>query len=231
MSSLLTALTKPSVTNEPPSGSEIRRNDIALLIMVVLALFLGFGIRNSAVNASRSVELGTDLPSVRLPARWITGQTEDYVITARNPSSPSVLDSEIKIAVRPLKPDENMVTARSGLSILRTQEMLRYRELSADAVTVDGEPGILVTYAYVADPTRLAGALAAPVVAQAQDLVFVEPGASQVVVVTTSADATDWDTEEHYFRIVHSSLNVKENLNPVDSLEPVESLTSEEGEQ
>lgn len=231
MSSLLTTLTKPSVTNEPPSGSEIRRNDLVLLITVVITLLLGFAIRNSAVNASRSVALGTDLPSVRLPARWITGQTEDYVVTARNPRSPSILDSEIRIAVRPLNPDENMVTARSGLSIRRTQELLRYRELSAEAVTVGGEPGILVTYAYVADPTRPAGALAAPVVAQAQDLVFVEPGPSQVVVVTTAADATDWDNEERYFRIVHNSLNVKESLTAANSLEPVESLTSEEGEQ
>lgn len=212
MSSLLMALTKPSVTNEPPSDFEIRRNDLALLITVIFALFLGFGIRNNAVNASRTVELGENLPTVQLPARWITGESEGYIVEARNPRSPSIFDSEVKIATRPLNPDENMVTARSGLSIQRTQELLRYRELSADAVTVEGEPGILVTYAYIADPTRPSGALAAPVVVQAQDLVFVDPDSSQVVVVTTAADASDWDEEERYFRIVHNSLKVRESL-------------------
>jgi hypothetical protein len=235
MSSLLMALTKPSVTNEPPSDFEIRRNDLALLITVIFALFLGYGIRNNAVNASRTVELGADLPAVLLPARWITGEGEEYIASARNPSSPSIFDSEIKIAVRPLRPEENMVTARAGLSVQRTQELLRYRELSADAVTVGSEPGMLVTYAYIADPTRPAGALAAPVVVQAQDLVFVDPDSSQLIVVTTAADATDWDAEEHYFRIVHNSLDVRESAPAALPAEtPAESsteLSTEEGEQ
>lgn len=213
MSSLLTALTKPSVTNEPPSPNEIWRNDLALLVTVLFALFLGYGIRNNAINASRTVELGPDLPAIDIPARWITGQDADYIVTARNPRSPSIFDSEVKIAVRPLRPEENMVTARSGLGVQRTQELLRYRELSADPVTVDGEPGILVTYAYVADPTRPAGATAPPVVVQAQDLIFVAPETSQVVVVTTAADAADWDAEARYFRTVHNSLNVRESSN------------------
>lgn len=212
MSSLLTALTKPSVTNEPPSNAEIRRNDLALLITVIFALFLGYGIRNNAINASRTVELGENLPAVEIPARWITGEGEGYIVAARNPSSPSIFDSEIKIAARPLNPNENMVTARTGLGVKRSQALLRYRELSADAVTVDGEPGIVVTYAYIADPTRPSGALAAPVVVQAQDLVFVDPDSSQVVVVTTAADAADWEREEHYFRTVYNSLHVRESL-------------------
>lgn len=211
MSTLLTALTKPSVTNEPPSDSEIRLNDLALLITVIFALFLGYGIRNNAVNASRTVELGANLPAVEIPARWITGEGEGYVVVARNPSSPSIFDSEVKIATRPLNPDENVVTARTGLGVQRTQELLRYRELSADAVTVDGEPGMVVTYAYIADPTRPSGALAAPVVVQAQDLIFVDPDSSQVVIVTTTADAVDWDEEEHYFRTVYNSLKVRES--------------------
>ncbi len=214
MSSLLTALTKPSVTNEPPSPSEIWRSDLALLVTVLFALFLGYGIRNNAINASRAVELGPDLPTVRIPARWITGQNEDYIVTARNPRSPSIFDSEVKIAVRPLRPDENLITARSALGVQRSQELLRYRELSADAMTVDGEAGMLVTYAYVADPTRPAGATAPPVVVQAQDLIFVNPDTNQVVVVTTAADAADWDTEERYFRTVHNSLNVRESSIP-----------------
>ncbi len=231
MSTLLTALTKPSVTNEPPTKQEIWRSDLALVITVIVALFLGVVIRGNTVNAARTVELGEGLPTVRIPARWITGQDESYLVSARNPRSPSIFDSEVKITVRPLRPDENMVSARAGLGVQRTQELLRYRELSADAVTIGEQPGVLVTYAYVADPTRAAGALAPPVVAQAQDLVFVEPGTNQVVVVTTAADATDWDTEERYFRIVHDSLNVRESETDTVSSTLEESLTPEESEE
>jgi hypothetical protein len=51
-------LIKPSPTTEPPSAGDIRRIDLAVLGVVLFALFLGLGIRNQTVNASTWVSLG-----------------------------------------------------------------------------------------------------------------------------------------------------------------------------
>ncbi|MCC6453653.1 MAG: hypothetical protein IT328_01795 [Caldilineaceae bacterium] len=207
MSTWLATLTKPSVTNEPPSEGELRRIDLAVLITIIFALFLGFGIRNNAVGASRTIELGEGLPSIKVPSNWITGQPEGMLFRARNPRSASIFNAEVSVMTRPLAAGQDAVAARTSLGLQRTQELLRYRELAAEPVTVNGQPGILVTYAYVADPTRAQGAIAPPVVVQAQDLIF--PSGSNAVIVTIAADAATWDNEQAAIDIIQDSLNMR----------------------
>ena len=213
MSTWLQTLTKPSPTNEPPTDAELTRNDVAVVLVVLFALFLGFGIRNNAMNASRTVELGENLPSIEVPASWITGQPEVMLFHASNPRSPSVFNAELSVTTRSLAPGEDIVAARTAVGLQRTQNLLRYRELDAEAVTVDGEPGVLVTYAYVDDPTREQGAVAPPVVVQAQDLIF--RSGDLAVIVTTAADAATWDEEERAIQFIHDSLNVQLQPNEV----------------
>lgn len=208
MSTLIHALTKPSVTNDPPSAADLRITEIAVLVTLAFALFLGMGIRNNVLSNSRAVTLGEDLPEMRVPAGWISRQVEDTVYAARNPRNASIFDSAVQVAVRPMQEGDTPVTVRSGLSVQRSRNLARYRELGAQRVTVGGAPGLLVTYAYVADPTRDQGAVAPPVVVQAQDLFFA--AGDQMVIVTVAADAADWDEEESYFRVIFDSLNVEE---------------------
>lgn len=214
MSTLLQTLTKPSVTNDPPTAAEQRNNDIAVIITLLFAIFLGFGIRSNAVNNSRTVELGEGLPTISVPAGWIRSQSDEYLFRARNPRSPSIFDTEISVTTRSLATDSNLNTVRTGLSLRRSQDLLRYRELSAELVTVNGEDGVLVTYAYIADPTRDQGAVAPPVVVQAQDLIFTAD--NRAVIVTVAADAADWDNEEQHAQLVYDSLNVRENVQEGD---------------
>lgn len=218
MSTWLNALTTPSVTNEPPSEGDLRLIDFAVIVTFLFALFLGFGIRNNAANASRTIELGEGLPTIRVPSNWISGTPEDMLLQATNPRSPSVFNSQLTVTTRPLAPGEDVVAARTAVGLQRTRSLLRYRELDAVPVTVNGREGILVTYAYVADPTREQGAVAPPVVVQAQDLIFVS-GENQAMIVTYAADAATWDEEETALRIIHDSLNVKiQERNVVDEV-------------
>jgi hypothetical protein len=214
MTTWLNSLTKPSVTNEAPTDQELSRVDIAVYITVLIALFLGFGIRSNATTASRTVELGEGLPAIEVPSNWITGQPEGMLLQARNPRSPSIFNAELSVTTRPLAAGEDAVTARTALALQRTQELLRYRELEAVPVIVNGENGILVTYAYVADPTREQGAIAPPVVVQAQDLIF-PAGEGQAVIVTIATDAATWDEEESSIRLIQDSLDMQIQENTV----------------
>jgi hypothetical protein len=214
MSTWLTALTKPSVTNEPPTQRELSRIDWAVIVTVLFALFLGLGIRNNARNASRTVELGEGLPTIKVPSDWITGSPEGTLLEARNPRSPSIFNAQLTITTRPLAAGEDAVAARTALGLQRTQKLEHYRELKANTVTVNGQPGILVTYAYVADPTREQGAIAPPVVVEAQDLIF-PSGDNQALIVTIATDAATWDEEAASVKLIQDSLGMKIQETPV----------------
>jgi hypothetical protein len=69
-------------------------------------------------------------------------------------------------------------------------------------------PGTRVTYAYVADPSREAGALAPPVVVQGQDLVFIYR--DHLITVSVAADSATWDEEAPAFNRVFASLHLRE---------------------
>lgn len=125
-----------------------------------------------------------------------------------NPRSPSLFDATIEVHARPLRPGENLNTARAALGVRRSQDLLRYRELQAEPITaVNLVPGMRITYAFVADPTRASGASAPPVVVQGQDVLFVYRG--HLIRVSVAADATHWDAEAPAFDIVFDSLQIR----------------------
>jgi hypothetical protein len=208
MATLIARLTKPSVTNEPPTERELSRIDIAVIVTVLFALFLGFGIRNNARTASRTIDLGEGRPALQVPSNWITGAPEGMLLVARNPRSPSIFNAELSVTTRPLTVGEDAVAARTAIALKRSQELQYYRELEAQRVTVNGRQGIMVTYAYVADPTREQGAIAPPVVVQAQDIIF-PSGNTEALIVTVATDAATWEEEQGSINIILDSLGVK----------------------
>jgi hypothetical protein len=205
--SLLAALRRPSITNRPPGAGEIRRNDVAVVFIVLLSFLLGLGLRNQTVNASRAISLGADLPTLRYPDGWITGQSEALYFQAANPTSISSFNAKIEVAMRDLQSGETLDMARANWGLRRSRELLQYRELSADPVSVlEGLPGLRTGFGYVADPTRESGAIGLPVVVEGQDLLFLH--GDKLVVITVAADAHDWENEQRHFQIVFDSLNV-----------------------
>ncbi len=184
----------------------------AVIVIVIFALFLGFGIRNNAITASRTIELGAALPSLKIPNNWITGTPAGVLFYALNPRSPSIFNAEVSVTTLPIAIGQDIAAARTSLGLQRTQTLFRYRELSAMPVTVKGQDGILVTYAYIADPSREQGSIAPPVVVQAQDLLF-PSGENQALVVTFAADASTWDAEEASIQLIQDSLGMKNQEN------------------
>lgn len=208
MSMLLERLTKPSPTNEAPSASELRRNDLLVAGVVLFALFLAFGIRNQVLNASKSVRLGENLPRISYPDRWRMQNTTGVLLHAINAGSPSTFDSQMWVTSRSLRSDETLEDARAGQGIKQATSLNGYRELSADRMTVQGDqPALVTTYAFIADPTLDMGAMGLPVVVEAQDIMFLQDG--QLVVVTLAADANDWEDEQNEFSIITNSLRLQ----------------------
>ena len=208
MTSWLQRLAAPSPTNEAPTRGELRRNDLLVAALVVFALFLAFGIRNQVLNASKTVRLGENLPRIAYPESWRPQTTEGTLLHVTAPGSPSTFDTQMMVVGRPLRTDESLEDARADRGIKLATSLPSYRELEAERMVVlDNQPALVSTYAYIADPTRDAGATGLPVVVQAQDIMFL--GGGQFLAVTLAADASHWDDEERAFAIITNSLRLR----------------------
>lgn len=212
--SVLETLRNPSVTNQPPTAEEQRRNDRNTIVVIVVAILLGWMIANGARNAVNEYEFEGEVPSVVVPEGWITTESEGEVLfSAIDPASLSIFDSRVEVYARPLKAGEDLSMLNVSWPLQRSQELERFRTLSSQVVTgPNREDALLITYAYVADPTRESGTLGLPVVVRGQDLVFIagDEGAQEVVVVSTAADAAEWESAEVAFQKLFDHLGVRE---------------------
>lgn len=220
MTTWIERLTQPSPTNEAPTRGELRRNDLLVAALVLFALFLALGIRNQVLNASKTVRLGENLPRIAYPERWRTQTTEGTLLHVINPGSRSTFDTQMFVTGRPLRSDESLEDARADRGIKLAMSLPGYRELEAQRMTVfDGQPALVSTYAYIADPTLDAGATGLPVVVEAQDIMFL--GGGQFLAVTLAADANTWEDEGRSFAIITNSLR----LQPLPEEETTADLT------
>jgi hypothetical protein len=214
MSAWIERLRTPSITNEPPTVEEQQRNDLYVIATILIAILLGWIIRNGTVNAVREYSFEGDIPTIVLPTNWITSQTEEGLLfQAIDPDSPGLFSGLIQVSARPLREGEDLSVLNVSWPLQRSQELDRFRTLSSQPVLApDGEPALLITYAYIADPTRESGALGMPVVVRGQDLLMMvgEEAERQLVVITTAADAADWDQESRVFAQIYDRIGVSE---------------------
>jgi hypothetical protein len=208
MAGWLQRLTKPSVTNAPPLPREQLRNDLAVLGVILFALFLGFGLRGQALGASRSVELPAGFGRLLYPAAWTVRAAPDLLVRVLDAGSPSTFDTRLEVTTRPLRPQEKLEEGRADLAFKRIAALPAYRELAVNEAQVKhGVPALVVTYSYLADPAHESGIVDLPVVVEAQDIIYADGG--QLVVVTLAADANDWNAEEHDLAVIRSGLRLQ----------------------
>ncbi len=213
MSALLDALRRPSITNEPPTAKEQWRNDMAVLLVALVALLLGWSIRNAVVDARSQFSLGPDLPALEYPRSWLQQGKEGLIFQAIDPASASTFDARLSVAVQEEVEEQALEMAEMTWPLQRSKEFQWFRHLSTRPVTgPDDRPALLVEYAYVADPTRASGGNGLPVVVRAQDLLFLagEGPDARLVAVTVAADAGEWDEHADQFQAIFQSLGVKE---------------------
>lgn len=205
MSILLQRLTKPSATNAPPTQSERRTGELALLVWVLFLLLLGWGIRSQTFRAYKSYVPAEGLAAISYPSNWVVG--EDGGFRAANPRSPSTFDSEIAVFSRPLNAGEELAAARAAWTVSRSRQLPSYREMETlPATALGGAPALVSSYGYITDPLRNSAVAGLPVVVEAQDIMYVD--ANHFVVVSLAADATAWDSEQPSFDLVRDSLNL-----------------------
>jgi hypothetical protein len=212
MSAWFEALRRPSITNEPPTKAEQWRNDVLVILVAVVAVVLAWLIRNSVLNASQDFPLGGQLPVVEYPAGWIKQNEEGLLLQVVDPTSRSTFDARLQVFARDLKPDENLASIGTTWPLQRGSSLQFFRHLRTETrIGPDGQPMLLISYAYVADPTRASGGTGLPVVVRADDLVFVanDGAADRLIVVTGAADAAEWPDRVQTFQKIFEGLGMQ----------------------
>lgn len=199
---------KPSPTNASPAPGEQLRNDIAVAVVVLFALFLALGIRNQVYSASKFTTLNQGALRIAYPERWVLRATDDAAFTALHLGSPSTYDTRVEVSSRPLRPDETLDAARFDRGLKLSSAVSDYRELEATEMQVLNDvPAIVATYGFVDDPTLDAGAIGLPVVVEGQDVMFVL--GDTFYAVSLRADATQWAENGRDFAVVTDSLRLR----------------------
>ncbi len=217
MSSLLTSkflepLRNPSITNEAPTTFEQRRTDLVMIAVILVAVILGWSVRNGAVNSVKSYAFNGGIPTITIPSSWIESKGDGLLLRAVDPASTSTFNAYVQVFARPLREGEDLNQINVSWPLKRSGELERFRTLDSRAVVgPDNVPAVLITYAYLADPTRESGTLGMPVVVRGQDLLFTvaEGNRTLLVVVSTAADASEWEREVGAFHAIHERLGVE----------------------
>ena len=188
-------------TNKKPSLGD-RYSDWAVIVVALVAVLLGWLLMSSV--QSRSVAFDSGGVKGQMPAGWVTDLAEAGVVLHTAALGGSGFGTTYQVEVLPVAADARPVDVASLYSIDRAQNLNTVRVLDQQDVSVNGQDGYKVTYAYVdadADVTRVD----IPVVVRGVDYFFV--AGDHAVVVTYRANEDNYEADFARFRRFMESLS------------------------
>jgi hypothetical protein len=188
-------------TNKKPSLGD-RYSDWAVIVTTLVAVFLGWLLMSNV--QSRSVAFDSGGVKGQMPAGWVTDLAEAGVVLHTSELGGSGFSTTYQLEVRPVANDGNPASVASFYSIDRAQNLSTVRVLDQQDVSVNGQDGYKVTYAFVDANSDLTRA-DVPVVVRGVDYFFV--AGDHAVVVTYQAGEDNYEADFGRFRRFLESLN------------------------
>lgn len=179
----------------PPTPRAERLSVLLVMVTVAVALLLGWALK-SAVQG-RTALYSDGVVRLAYPAAWVVSQDEEGQALLRDArAASSLFDRQVRVTHRPrpasgLPGASPLTEAATAWTLSRAQELNSFRNLATEeGLTVDGQPAIRVTYAYVADPAAALGRPGIPVVVHGSDTILVV--GDTMTVLTGQAAQEDW---------------------------------------
>jgi hypothetical protein len=179
-----------------------RYSDWAVIVVTLVAVLLGWLLMSSV--QSRSVAFDSGGVKGQMPAGWVTDLAEAGVVLHTSELGGSGFGTTYQVEVMPVASDASPADVASFHSIDRAQALMAVRVLDQQPISLNGQDGYKVTYAYVdadADVTRAD----VPVVVRGVDYFFV--AGDHAVVVTYRANEDNYINDFGRFRRFLESLN------------------------
>jgi len=188
-------------TNKKPSLGD-RYSDWAVIVVSLVAVLLGWLLMSSV--QSRSVAFDSGGVKGQMPAGWVTDLAEAGVVLHTTELGGSGFSTAYQLEVVPVAGDASPADVASFYSINRAQNLSTVRVLDQQDVTVNGQNGYKVTYAFVDADSDLTRA-DVPVVVRGVDYFFVV--GDHAVVVTYHANEDNYEADFGRFRRFLESLS------------------------
>jgi hypothetical protein len=188
----------------PVRGVKRQEPEWVVVAVVAIALLVGWLLK-SWVESRTSTFSNSDL-TLSYPAIWLRelGEAEEGVLFAtQDVRSGSLYATHLSVWVADALPQvrqENVdvtLSAVTGWTFQRSQQLEGYRVLGTEAVQVDSIRGTRIDYAYVSEPIASPYRKALPVVVEAVD--YLLPYRGKLYVITLAADASRFEPEVNRF--------------------------------
>jgi len=161
--------------------------DIGVAIVVIVALSLGWLLREMTLNRTSVFQDSETGLSLQFPAAWGTVDSlQDVLLKVENPATDSAYKTNLIVEARELDPQnpptlqefvDRRVTQKSGLT--------GYHFISEQEAVVDGEKARQLVYTYVVQPNDQPRRVSLPVVVVARE--YIAAGKDRVYYLTVAA--------------------------------------------
>lgn len=157
------------------------RQLVAVLLVAVIALAVGYGIEKMATGSTRTVSAGN--VTAEIPTSWVFQPgAQDLLFTAADPRNPGQRYS----VTRPSGAGQDVTSVADTTVAAKSQVLGEFQVLSRGVISINGKDTPSVTYVYVS--TRNG---AVPQVIEGQDA-FIQ-GQSGVLVVSLESPSKTFD--------------------------------------
>lgn len=195
------------ITEERPGLTFTQRwNTYLSLALAVVVLALGLAMRDSALNATVTLE---DLEAgvrAQVPQGWlIDRRTGDYVFRAVDPNA-LPFKTLLQVSILPVGPDATPANVLHQIEIDRPLRLPGYQVIARQNVTLrDGSPAIRLTYAYF-ESERNPALETLPIVVEGVDLVVLR--GAQAVIVSYREERTRFEDNLYRFENMLNTLEI-----------------------
>jgi hypothetical protein len=161
--------------------------DLGVAIVVIVALLLGWLLREATVKRASVFQDSDTGLSLQFPAAWGTVDSlQDVLLKVENPATDSAYKTNLVVEARDLDP-QNPPTLQEFVDrrVVQKSALTGYHFISEKDDTVDGEKARAIAYAYVVQPNDQPRRVSLPVVVEAREYIVV--GKDRVYYFTVAA--------------------------------------------
>lgn len=178
-----------------PQQSNERFSVLAVLLLLLLSLLVGWGVKTAVQSDTNPITVGA--VTAEVPQNWLTNDgIGDLVLVARNPFA---LNQRYRIRV--IEGNQELAAAAAAANFDFATLNSSFRILEQTPIVVDGRDSYQVRYAYVDDPES-----GSPQVIEGVDYYFSEPG--NVLIISYEAEQSRFDAGFAEFQAFRSTVRL-----------------------
>ena len=168
------------------------RKDIGVAVVVIVALLLGWALREVTLNRTIAFQDSATGFSLQFPAAWgVADSLQDVLLKVENPNTASAYKTNFSVEARDLDPQQpptlqELVDRR----VAQKGNLTGYHFIGERDDTVAGQKSHEVVYAYVVQPNDQPRRASLPVVVQAREVIVV--GKDRVYYLTVAAPEEEY---------------------------------------